>query len=79
MNLILNDICYSCCNQRLSQINLDDSFNLLTDFLETNRLYLLQRSKLEILPQKGAIIITNPTFDIAFPAHNNRKVTFTTM
>lgn len=76
-NLILNDICYSCCNQRLSQINVNDSFNLLTDFLETNRLYLLQRSKLEALPQKGALKITNPTFDIAFPALNNRKVAFT--
>lgn len=76
-NLMLNDICYDCFRQTASTLKGDHAFYLLTDFLEANRPNLLQRTKLEVTPQHGSLKITDPRFDIVFPALGNRKVAFT--
>lgn len=77
ISLQMNDICSDCLNGQHEHLKNDGLFKRLTEIIEQQRGFLLNRSALAQSPSETGICIEGPRFTIRFPQLSNRELKLT--
>lgn len=77
LSLQLNDICPACLRERKDLLGRDPRFQRLTDYLEKQRVFLLNRTALLRNHAEPLLSISGPRYDICFPQLGNARLELT--
>lgn len=77
LSLQMNDICSDCLNGQHENLKNDGLFKRLTEILEQQRGFLLNRSALAQSQSETGICIEGPRFTIRFPQLSNKELKLT--